>query len=415
MAVQSANLRHGHIFLRTDHEHNERRTWWVVWICIVMMLVEIVGGFLSGSIALIADGVHMSTHAGALLLTALAYRYARKHVHDPRFSFGTGKIGDLAGFSSAIVMAMIAVVIGFEAVRQFFAPMPVNYTEALPIAGLALLVNVITGWILIGGHSHHHEHHSMHTHPHITDHEYERKSLFLNNKNIQLEIYERGVPPRFRIYSDHATDLANLPVSVETVRPNGQRHVFLMATQKGYLESVEEIPEPHEFSAIVDCNGTSSLVQFSEHEHTHESIGRDNNMRAAIAHIVTDSAVSALVVVGLWLGFTFNWLWMNPLAAIVGAIVIGNWAYGLVRDTAKILLDMTPDQSLAQQIQEKIEMDGDTVSDLHLWRLGPGHLGAILSVQTSTQSSIKEYQQKLSCFRSISHLTIEIYRTEPPN
>src|ERR1700722_16292525 len=99
---------HDHVFLGEGHEHAERRTWRGIWLCGAMMALEIVGGLMFGSIALVADGLHMSTHAGALLLPPLAYSYARRHARDPRFSFGTGKLGDLAGFTSAIVLAMIA-------------------------------------------------------------------------------------------------------------------------------------------------------------------------------------------------------------------------------------------------------------------------------------------------------------------
>src|SRR5277367_6584002 len=110
---------HNHLFLGEGHEQNERRTWMVIALCGVMMVAEIVGGLLFGSIALVADGLHMSTHASALLLAALAYSYARRHADDDRFSFGTGKLGDLAGFSSAIILAMIALLIGYEAVTRF--------------------------------------------------------------------------------------------------------------------------------------------------------------------------------------------------------------------------------------------------------------------------------------------------------
>ena len=109
---------HSHVFLGEGHERNERRTWTVIALCGFMMVVEIVGGLLFGSIALIADGLHMSTHASALLLAALAYSYARQHASDGRFTFGTGKLGDLAGFTSAIVLAMIALLIGYEAVTR---------------------------------------------------------------------------------------------------------------------------------------------------------------------------------------------------------------------------------------------------------------------------------------------------------
>ena len=114
-AVTPTSPRHSHVFLGTGHETKERRVWAVIWLCGAMMIAEIVGGLLFGSIALVADGLHMSTHAGALLLAALAYTYARKYAEDPRFTFGTGKLGDLAGFTSAIILAMIALLIGYEA------------------------------------------------------------------------------------------------------------------------------------------------------------------------------------------------------------------------------------------------------------------------------------------------------------
>src|ERR1035438_8051692 len=99
---------HDHVFLGAGHDKNERKTWGVIALCSAMMIVEIVGGSLYGSLALVADGLHMSTHAGAMLIAALAYTYARRHANDPRFVFGTGKLGDLAGFTSAIILALIA-------------------------------------------------------------------------------------------------------------------------------------------------------------------------------------------------------------------------------------------------------------------------------------------------------------------
>src|SRR5271155_2641836 len=142
---------HDHVFLGKGHEGSERKTWAVIWLCGTMMIAEIAGGLLFGSIALVADGLHMSTHAGALLLAALAYRYARQHATDPRFSFGTGKLGDLAGFTSAIVLAMIALLIGYEAVHRLFSPVPIDFREAIPIACVGLLVNIASAWLLSGG------------------------------------------------------------------------------------------------------------------------------------------------------------------------------------------------------------------------------------------------------------------------
>ena len=147
---------HSHVFLGEGHAQNERRTWMVIGLCSAMMIAEIVGGILFGSIALVADGLHMSTHASALLLAALAYSYARRHADDARFSFGTGKLGDLAGFTSAIVLAMIALLIGYEAVLRFIWPVSISFDEAIPIAFLGLAVNVASVLMLSGGERHHH-------------------------------------------------------------------------------------------------------------------------------------------------------------------------------------------------------------------------------------------------------------------
>src|SRR5579863_3613727 len=165
---------HSHVFLGQGHEKSERKTWAVIWLCGAMMIAEIVGGLLFGSIALVADGLHMSTHAGALLLAAVAYSYARRHADDPRFTFGTGKLGDLAGFTSAVVLAMIALLIGYEAVSRFLSPVPIHFAEAIPIAALGLCVNIASALILGGGehhhpgHAHDHDHHD-HGHAHDND------------------------------------------------------------------------------------------------------------------------------------------------------------------------------------------------------------------------------------------------------
>jgi cation diffusion facilitator family transporter len=302
---------HSHVFLGEGHEHAERRTWWVIWLCGAMMVLEIAGGLLFGSIALVADGLHMITHAGALLLAALAYGYARRHATDARFTFGTGKLGDLAGFTSAIVLAMIALLIGWEAVARLLSPVPIAFRQAIPIACLGLAVNVASAWLLGGGGHHHHEH-------------------------------------------DHHHD--------------------------------------HE-----------------EHGHAHGSLHRDNNMRAAVVHVMADAAVSVLVIVGLLLARAFGWVWMDPLVGIVGACVIASWAYGLVRDTGRILIDMNPDQDLTERLRQEIETDGDRLTDLHVWRLGPGHLAAVLSVATGHSRRPEDYHERLRHFSALSHITVEVH------
>src|SRR5271169_5241318 len=162
---------HSHVFLGEGHEKSERRTWAVIWLCAAMMVAEIVGGWLLGSIALVADGLHMSTHAGALLLAALAYTYARRYANDARFTFGTGKLGDLAGFTSAIILAMIALLIAYEAVSRLFAPVPIHFAEAIPVACLGLAVNIASAWLLGGGDHHGHSHGHGHADTHGPHHE----------------------------------------------------------------------------------------------------------------------------------------------------------------------------------------------------------------------------------------------------
>jgi cation diffusion facilitator family transporter len=399
---------HSHVFLGEGHEQNERRTWMVIALCSVMMVAEIVGGLLFGSIALVADGLHMSTHASALLLAALAYSYARRHANDSRFSFGTGKLGDLAGFSSAIVLAMIALLIGYEALTRFIWPVPISFDEAIPIAVLGLAVNVASVLLLSGG-GHHHDH--GHSHGGSTAHDDDApRRLQTDAGPLLLEIFENGVPPRFRV-SSPGQALAADNVTIETMRPGGERQVFAMVARDGYLESRDEIPEPHAFIARVSVNGRdTSSVEFEEDEHPHSAAHRDNNMRAAIIHVLADAAVSVLVIVGLLFGRFLGWTWMDPLAGLIGAIVIAAWAYSLVRDTSAVLLDMNPDQSMVQRMRETIETDGDRLTDLHLWRLGPGHLGAIVSVATRRGRGPEYYQSLLGRFRSLSHVTIQVHR-----
>ena len=397
---------HRHVFLGEGHAQSERRTWTVIWLCGAMMCAEIVGGLLFGSIALVADGLHMSTHAGALLLAALAYTYARKHAENRNFTFGTGKFGDLAGFTSAIILAMIAILIGYESVIRILAPIPIHFAEAIPIACVGLAVNIASAWLLSSG-SHHHGHHHGHSHGGQGEHD-EAHVVATPSGDLILEVFEDGVPPRFRLRAAFGAAPPPETTLVTTVRPDGAEQEFALAARGEYLESVAEIPEPHAFSAKVRVGAATYVAVFEEHDHGHGATGRDNNMRAAVVHVMADAAVSVLVIVGLLLARSFGWLWMDPLAGIVGACVIASWSYGLIRDTGAILLDRIPDSRLANDVRTTIESDGSTLSDLHLWRLGPGHLGAIVSVCSKEARSADYYRAKLARYRSLSHVTIEI-------
>ncbi len=398
---------HSHVFLGEGHAQNERRTWMVIALCTFMMIAEIVGGLIFGSIALVADGLHMSTHASALLLAALAYSYARRHAEDDRFSFGTGKLGDLAGFTSAIVLAMITILIGYEAVTRLIWPVPIDFNEAIPIAVLGLIVNVASVLLLSGGshrgHAHGHSH-AGHEHQHDQVH-----ALQTSAGPLTIEIYEEGVPPRFRL-TLAGKDTSADDVVIETVRPDGARQSFAMAARGGYLESIDEIPEPHAFAVCISLNRGVEVhsVDFQEHEHAHGAAHRDNNMRSAVVHVLADAGVSILVIAGLLLGRFFGLAWMDPVAGLAGAVVIAAWSYSLIRDTGAILLDMNPDRSMAERMRAMIETDGDRLTDLHLWRLGPGHLGAIVSVATQRPRGPEYYRSLLSRFRALSHVTVQV-------
>jgi cation diffusion facilitator family transporter len=355
----------------------------------------------------------MSTHAGALLLAALAYTYARKYAGDRSFTFGTGKFGDLAGYSSAIVLAMIALLIAYEAVTRLFDPIPIHFNEAIPIAVLGLAVNVASAWLLSGGHHHGHSHGHAHGHDHGHDHGEEPRRVELGGRHLDIEVFEDNVPPRFRITA-LAGALRASDFTIETTRPDGSRQLFTFEDRGEYLESRDEIPEPHAFLAGVRLMQAGQAheqeLKYEEHNHEHGDGAhhRDNNMRAAVIHVMADAAVSVLVIIGLVLARAFGWLWMDPLAGFIGAIVIANWSVGLLRDTGGILLDRTPDPRMADRVRDIIEAEGDQVTDLHLWRLGPGHLGAIVCVATTGEHEAAHYRQRLARFADLSHVTVEV-------
>ena len=406
---------HSHVFLGEGHSRAERQAWAVIWLCGLMMALEVVGGILFGSVALIADGLHMSTHASALLLTALAYSYARRHVGDRRFTFGTGKLGDLAGFTSAVILAMIALLIGYEAVSRFIHPVPIHFREAIPIAFLGLAVNLASAWLLSRGGHHHHHHGHAHDNPATEDGHW----IATAAGRLHLSLFENEHPPVFRLRCEAGELPAAENVELETMRPDGLRQIFAFANRGAYLQSIDEIPEPHEFTAVLRIAGEERAIAFAEREHhaghDHEwhahgaaATSRDNNMRAAIIHVAADAAVSLLVIVGLSLARAFGWLWMDPLAGAAGALVIASWSFGLIRDTAGVLLDMNPDPALEERIHGALEAQGDRLTDLHLWRLGPGHLGAIVAVETSERRSADFYRAKLSHLPMLSHVTVEV-------
>jgi cation diffusion facilitator family transporter len=306
--------RHEHVFLGVDHQRNERRSWAVVGLCGTMMAAEITGGWLWGSMALVADGLHMSTHAGALVIAALAYSFARRHAKDERFAFGTGKLGDLAAFASAIVLAMIALLIGYESLDRLFNPVAIAFNQAIPLAALGLAVNLVSAWLL---------------------------------------------------HED---------------RPEGAAHAH--AGGHGHAH---------------------------DHHHHHDRHDRhaDHNLRADYVHVMADAAVSVLAVIGLTGGCFLGWVWMDPVMGLVGMGVILNWSSSLVRISGGVLLDMRP-EGIAREIAQHLEGGSDRIADLHLWRVGPGHHAAVVSIVCDNPEPPAAYKARLAGIAGLSHVTIEV-------
>jgi cation diffusion facilitator family transporter len=302
--------RHQHLFLGERHARHERKTWFVVALTAAMMIAEIIGGHIFGSMALVADGWHMSTHAAALTIAGLAYWFARKHAHDPRFTFGTGKMGELTGFASAIVLGLVALLIGFESAQRIHAPVPIAFNEAIAVAVIGLAVNLISAMLLWEGHGHEHGH-------------------------------------------DHG------------------------------------------------------------HRHGHA----DSNLRAAYLHVLADALTSILAIVGLLLASLYGWVWIDPAVGIVGAVVIASWSISLIRSSSLTLLDMLPDATLSSRIKDRLEAGHDRVSDLHLWRLGPGHFSLVVSIVTDQPHEVSIYKARLEDIEELSHVTVEVqtYRAHAPS
>lgn len=290
-------------WLGQHHDHHARRTQWVVILTAVMMVGEIVGGMWFGSMALVADGWHMATHAAALGVAALAYRYARAHARDPRFTFGTGKVGELAGFASAVSLGIVALLIAVESFERLLEPRPIQFMQAIAIAVLGLAVNLASAALL------HHDHGDDHGH-------------------------------------DHAGD---------------------------------------------------------DHHH-------DTNLRAAYMHVVADAFTSVLAIVGLLAGRYLGWIWMDALMGVVGAVVIGHWAIGLARTAGRSLLDAHDDSRLEQAIRTRLAPGGEEtrVTDLHVWRLGPGHHALVVSLTSVSSLTPAAYRERLDDLPSLGHVTIEV-------
>lgn len=295
---------HAHTFLSDHHNIHERRTWFVILLTLTTMIVEIFSGMIFGSMALLADGWHMASHASAMGITALAYYLSRRHADNDTFTFGTGKIGDLGGYSSALVLILIAFLMAYQSVTRLFNPVNISFDEAILVAIVGLIVNIASAFILKENHGHPH---------HEDDHD------------------------------------------------NGEHH-------------------------------------------------QDHNLRAAYLHVLADALTSILAIIALVIGRFWGLVFLDPLMGIVGAIVICFWAWGLMKETASVLLDANPHPDLTEHIQKILkEQDPESIiEDYHIWRIGPGHFSAIISLVSANGSTVENFQSKLCTIQELSHVTVEV-------
>lgn len=298
---------------RHDHnhsgstEHHEARTRWVVAITATMMVGELLVGALTNSMALTADGWHMATHAGALGMSAAAYWFARTRAKESAFTFGTGKVYALAGYTSAVVLGFVAVLMLVESVRRLAHPLSIHFEEALPVALLGLLVNLVSVKLLDAeDHGRHDDHH---------------------------------------------------------------------------------------------------------HNAAHGHGAHDHNLRAAYFHVLADAFTSVLAIAALVGGRYVGWTFLDPLMGIVGGLVILKWGIGLCRDSARQLLDVVPSRQTAEAIRARVEeLDDARVADLHLWEMGPGRSGCIVSLVTATPRDAGFYRAAIMSVSNLAHLTVEVQR-----
>ena len=340
---EAAPFRHAHDFLGRHHDRNARKARAVLALTAAMMVVEIAAGFFTHSMALLADGVHMATHAGVMLMAAAAYWLAERRRTDRRFSFGVGKFGDLAAYSSAIVLALTAFGIFVEAVGRLLSATPVAFSEALPVAVLGLFVNLLSAWLLRDEpHDHVHGSHSAHDHEHR--HEYDDHT------------------PRHDNHHDH-----------------------------------------------------DKALHAPRHDHGHGAHGHEHdlNLRAAYLHVAADAAVSVLAIVALALAATLGWTWTDPVVGIVGAVVIGRWAWGLIKAAGATLVDMAPADGIEEAVAQRLQAGGERLADLHVWRVGPGAVSVIAAVVTRDPQPPQAYRDRLADLEQVRHVTIEVITARP--
>ena len=300
---------HDHTFGQDRKKSAERRTLIVSVVTVLTMIVEIVAGLAFGSMALLADGLHMGSHASALAISLFAYRYTRAHARDARFNFGTGKVNSLAAFASASILALIALAMAWESIARFLSPVSIGFNQAILVAVLGLIVNGACLAIL-GGHGH-----------------------------------SRGKGRRKQDQEDH---------------------------------------------------------------HAHDR--KDHNLRSAYLHVLADALTSVLAVLALLAGKYLGQQWLDPFMGLVGAALVVNWSRGLLRSSARVLLDLQAPDEVKEAIRKAIESEGDNrVSDLHVWSVGPGIYAAEVAIVSSRPLDPDSYYSLLPKELGLVHATFETH------
>jgi len=321
---------HAHAFGDAAAPRRERALWWVTLITLVTMVLELVVGYWSGSLALLADGWHMGTHALALGGAALAAHFSRRVHGSERFAFGGWKIEVLAAYSSGLLLLAVSIWIAIDAAATLWSPHAIAYTQAMFVAVIGLVVNAACAWLLTQGGSAHGGHSHSHGHSH------------------------------------------------------GQSDDHLHA------HSGRESGHPHPVRG-----------------HPHH----DHNYRAATLHVLADALTSVLAIVALGAGLAWGWRWLDPVVALAGGALIAHWALGALRDSARSLVDASPDLQLRDAVRGAIETDGDAhVADLHVWQVGPAAWSAVLSVVADRPLAPETYRARLHALAGLQHVTIEVHK-----
>lgn len=353
-----APWRHQHQFTQ-QNQSGERSTLYVLILTVVTMVAEIIAGTVYGSMALLADGWHMGTHAAAFLITLFAYAYARKHTDDPEFAFGTGKVSVLGGYTSAIALGLVALMMLVESTMRLVSPEQIQFSEAIWVALIGLTVNVVSVFLLKDhhdhshGHSHGYSHNASHTHSH-----------------------------------DH--DMTHCEHNHEEEHSHDHPH-----------EHPHDHPHHHERS-----HGHHKAHEEHADETPHH--GHDHNLRAAYFHVLADALTSVLAIVALLFGKYMGIAWLDPFMGIVGAVIISRWAWGLIRQTSPLLLDGGISQQLQRKVAAVIESEPDhQIADLHIWRVSSDHYAVMVSIVSHEPKDADYFKDKLTPMVQLSHITVE--------